>query len=108
MAVEFRLGNRRAGRREHDHQRRYARDAVVGGAQGDDCGGVVSSMECTDGPPPVLFAKCATRMGTRQYWLRSTPEYRENSLTRLWHGGRCRGPSTPHGLHFVKFMLRSG
>src|SRR5713226_2839034 len=42
MAVEFRLGDRRPGRREHDHQRCYARDAVVGGAQGDDCGGIVS------------------------------------------------------------------
>ena len=36
MAVEFRLGDRHAGRREHDHQRCYARDAVVGGAQGND------------------------------------------------------------------------
>src|SRR5229473_7881083 len=42
MAVEFRLGDRRPGRREHDHQRCYARDAVVGGAQVDDCGAIVS------------------------------------------------------------------
>src|ERR1700680_4753443 len=28
----------------------------------------------------------------RGYWLRSTPEYGENSLTHLRHGGRCRGP----------------
>src|SRR6266851_5772269 len=42
MAVEFRLGDRHPGRREHDHQRCYARDAVVGGAQGDDCSGIVS------------------------------------------------------------------
>jgi hypothetical protein len=25
------------------------------------------------------------------------PVHRENSLTRFWHGGKCRGPSTPHG-----------
>jgi hypothetical protein len=39
MAVEFGLGDRHAGRREHDHQRRYAGDAIAGGAQGNghDC-----------------------------------------------------------------------
>src|SRR5260370_26069860 len=42
MADEFRLGDRRPGRREHDHQRGCARDAVVGGAQGDDRGGIVA------------------------------------------------------------------
>src|SRR5216684_3130908 len=46
MAVEFRLDDRHPGRREHDHQRGYARDDVVGGAQGDDCGGIVSTR-CT-------------------------------------------------------------
>ena len=70
-----------------------------------------SFIECADDPchPPLrlrsgqaFFAKCAKRMGhlalnscpcpRRRYWLRSTPEYRENSLTRLGHGGKCRGP----------------
>src|SRR4029077_6817491 len=32
----------------------------------------------------------------------------ENSLTCSCHGEGCRGPSTPHRLHFVKSMLRSG
>ena len=32
----------------------------------------------------------------------------ENSLMCSCHGEGCRGPSTPHGLHFVKSMLRSG
>ena len=34
MAIELRVGDRHTGRREHDHQRRYACDAVIGGAQG--------------------------------------------------------------------------
>jgi len=33
MAVEFCLGHRHLGRRKYDHQRRYACDAVIGGAQ---------------------------------------------------------------------------
>ena len=35
MAVEFGLGDRNAGWREHDHQRRYAGDAILGGSQGN-------------------------------------------------------------------------
>ncbi len=34
MAIELRVGDRHTGRREHDHQRRYACDAFIGGAQG--------------------------------------------------------------------------
>ena len=34
MAIELRVGDRHTGRREHDYQRRYACDAVIGGAQG--------------------------------------------------------------------------
>jgi hypothetical protein len=33
MAIELRMGDRHTGRREHDHQRRYACDALIGGAQ---------------------------------------------------------------------------
>jgi hypothetical protein len=33
MAIELRVGDRHTGRREHDHQRRYACDALIGGAQ---------------------------------------------------------------------------
>ena len=34
MAIEFRVGDRHTGRREHDHQRGYACEAFIGGAQG--------------------------------------------------------------------------
>ena len=42
MAVEFGVGDRHAGGREHDHQRGFARDAVIGGAQGDGIGVVTA------------------------------------------------------------------
>jgi len=32
MAIELRVGDRHTGRREHDHQRRHACDAVIDGA----------------------------------------------------------------------------
>src|ERR1700675_3662377 len=60
MALEFGLGDRRPGGREHDHQRGYAGDAVVGGAQGDDCGGVVSSA--LGRPFTVAVTRCATQI----------------------------------------------
>jgi len=44
MAVEFRLAIGILGRREHDSSACYARDAVVGGAQVNDCGSIVSSV----------------------------------------------------------------
>jgi hypothetical protein len=44
MAVEFCLGNRHLGRREHDHQRRFPGDAVVGGAQRHHQDGIVSTV----------------------------------------------------------------
>ena len=33
MAIELRVGDRHTGCREHDHQRRYACDAFIGGTQ---------------------------------------------------------------------------
>ena len=35
LDVYKRQGDRHAGRREHDHQRRYPANALVGGAQGN-------------------------------------------------------------------------
>src|SRR6266566_9731923 len=57
MAVELRLGDRHLGRREHDYQRGYAGDAVVGGAQG----GGIASTTCRSTLPKAVAAKAACR-----------------------------------------------
>ena len=45
MAIEFRVRDRHIGRREHDHQRCYAGDAVVGSAQSHSCAGIVATAQ---------------------------------------------------------------
>src|SRR6266487_3720541 len=46
MAMECRLGDRRFGRNEHDHQRCHAGDAVVSRAQGGGPDGIAATITC--------------------------------------------------------------
>jgi len=64
----------------------------------DSCSALVHRVNDDPHHPPVLLRSALPR----------SPVHGENSLTRSGYGEERRGPSTPRGLHFVKFTLRSG
>src|ERR1700675_2517839 len=110
MADEFRLGDRRPGRREHDHQRCYARDAVVGGAQGDDRGGIVAIVRPlvirhAAGDCDVAAAHMPESFRAASLYLpfdfcgpnsRTRPAWRRTELKLL--SARCGGAASSHKL----------